>query len=675
MNIPSVARLASRLIKLIALVLLLAVLDGSSLRAAETATGKPFLHPLFSDHMVLQRGTPTPVWGWAPPGKEVTVALAGKTAKGVADAKGKWLVKLGALPAGPHTMTVAGPQTVEVRDILVGDVWICSGQSNMQMSVGGSMNAKAEIAQANHPRIRFFGVPWAGLRPGEPQVMHTEPQETVAARWKVCSPKTVGGFSAVGYFFARDLQKEVDVPIGLIRAAVGGSAITSWCAPSMLHGVPAMKTALGSLDTLRASIKEGKIGEEYFKGVVKQWWEDNDLGTQETWFKAECDPSGWRKVSLPVGGGKANVPGFHGVVWFRKEVDVPRDWAGKDLSLYITGIWEPDTTWFNGVEVGAFGQGWINRTSKVPAALVKAGRNVIAVRVLAQRGRGYQGPSEASKLKLRGGKPGTAISLGGERLLRESTPAATLPPLPHRLDNDFQLPTVLYNGMIAPLTPYAIKGALWYQGETPCPGGNAVHRRILTDMIADWRRRFASPDSWFLIVQLPVLGGEPTKNPEAVGAAEIRAVQWQVGRSVRHADTAVIVDLGNPHDIHPKNKQDVGKRLALIAAARIFGKAVEYSGPIFRDATLEGAAVRVRYDHLGGGLVVKGGKLEGFALAGSDRKWVWADARVDGEDVLVSSPRVKQPKFLRYDYVDVPRYRLWNQAGLPAAPFDVKIGP
>ena len=336
-------------------------------------------------------------------------------------------------------------------------------------------------------------------------------------------------------------------------------------------------------------------------------------------------------------------------------MDIPQDWAGKELSLYITGIWEPDTTWFNGTVVGEFDQGWINRTSRVPAALVKAGRNVIAVRVLAQPGSGYQGPSAASKLELPGGKPAAAISLGGQRFLRESTPAAKLPPFPHRLDNDFQLPTVLYNGMIAPLTPYAIKGVLWYQGETPCPGGHAVHRRLLTDMIADWRTRFASPDSWFLIVQLPVLGGTPTLDPEATGAAEIRAVQWDVGHSVANADTAVITDLGDPHDIHPKNKQDVGKRLALIAQARIFGKAVEYSGPVLKTATVEGNTVRVRYDHLGGGLVVRGDRLEGFALAGADRKWVWADAKIDGNDVLVSSPLVER--------AEVPALRL---RGCPA---------
>ena len=661
---------------ILAAALLLAGLAGAPLPAQDAAAGKPFLHPVFNDHMVLQRDVATAIWGWTQPGKEVRVTLAGKTVTGVADAQGKWLVRLVALPAGgPHTMTVTGPQTVEVRDVLLGDVWLCSGQSNMQMSVGGAMNAKAEIAAATHPRIRFFSVPWAGFRPGGPQVMHTEPQETVAARWEVCSPETVGEFSAIGYFFAWDLQQSVDVPIGLIRAAVGGSAITSWCSRSMLQGVPELKPGLESLDTLRAQIRENKIGETYFKGVVERWWEENDAGTHEGWFKPACDTTGWRQVTLPAESGKTDAPPFHGIVWFRKEVDIPQDWAGKELSLCITGIWEPDTTWFNGAVVGAFDQGWVNRTSRVPAALVKAGRNVIALRVLAQLGRGYQGPSAASRLELPGGNPALAIPLGGERLLRESTPTAKLPPFPHRLDNDFQLPTVLYNGMIAPLTPYAIKGALWYQGETPCPGGHAVHRRLLTDMIADWRTRFASPDSWFLIVQLPVLGGTPTLNPEATGAAEIRAVQWDVGRSVANADTAVITDLGDPRDIHPKNKQDVGKRLALIAQARIFGKTVEYSGPIFKTATIEGNIVRVRYDHLGGGLVVRGERLEGFALAGANRKWVWADARTDDNDVLVSSPLVKEPKFLRYDYVDVPRYCLWNKAGLPAAPFDARVGP
>ena len=651
------------------------LLADTPLPAKDVPAGRPFLHPLFTDHTVLQRDVATTVWGWTQPSKEVTVRLAGKTATAVADAQGKWLARLDALPAGgPHTMTVTGPQTIEVRDVLLGDVWLCSGQSNMQMSVGGSMNAKAEIAAARHPRIRFFSVPWAGLRPGGPQVMHTDPQETVAARWEVCSPQTVGEFSAIGYFFARDLQEKVDVPIGLIRAAVGGSAITSWCAPSMLQGVPELKPGLESLDALRALDRENKIGETYFQGVVQRWWEDNDPGTRRGWFKPQCDTSGWRRVALPADGGKADVPRFHGIAWFRKEVDVPQDWAGKDLSLYVTGIWEPDTTWFNGTLVGAFDQGWINRTSRVPAALVKPGRNVIALRVLAQPGSGYQGPSAVSKLELPGGKA-AAIPLSGPRFLRESTSAAKLPPFPHRLDNDFQLPTVLYNGMIAPLTPYAIKGALWYQGETPCPGGHAVHRRLLTEMIADWRLRFTSPDSWFLIVQLPVLGGTPTLNPEDIGAAEIRAVQWDVGHSVANADTAVITDLGDPHDIHPKNKQDVGKRLALIAQARIFGQALEYSGPVLKTATIEGTTVRVYYDHLGGGLVVRGGKLEGFALAGANRRYVWADAKIDGDDVLVSSPLVKEPKFLRYDYVDVPGHCLWNKAGLPAAPLETRVGP
>ncbi len=194
-------------------------------------------------------------------------------------------------------------------------------------------------------------------------------------------------------------------------------------------------------------------------------------------------------------------------------------------------------------------------------------------------------------------------------------------------------------------------------------------------MIADWRTRFASPDSWFLIVQLPVLGGPPTLDPEATGVAEIRAVQWDVGHAVTKAGTAVITDLGDPNDIHPKNKQEVGKRLALIALARMFGQSVEYSGPVFQKATFEGNTVRVRYDHVGGGLVVRSGKLEGFALAGADRKWVWADATIDRNDVLVSALLVKEPKYLRYDYVDVPRYCLWSKAGLPAAPFEARVGP
>jgi len=662
----------SRFLWLLAAILLCC----TPLLAQGAGADRPFLHPLFTDHMVLQREMPITIWGWTQPGTAVKVTLDKLTATGTADARGKWQVKLEPLPAGgPYTMTVTCPQTAEVHDVLLGDVWICSGQSNMQLSVSGALNAKAEIAAASHPRIRLFSVPWAGMRPGLPLVMHTTPQDIVAAQWEVCSPATVGKFSAVGYYFARDLQETVDVSIGLIRAAVGGSTLTAWCAPNVLLEEPALKPGLEAVETLKTLVRENYIGEDYFNKVVDHWWDENDPGTHDGWFKSESDTTTWQRIILPADGGKAVVPAFNGIVWFRKEVTIPADWAGKDLSLFCTGIWEPSATWFNGANVGAFDQGWVNRTSKIPGTLVKAGRNVIAVRVLAQPGRSYQGPSAASRLTLPGAKPETAIPLDGERLLRASTPAGKLPSFPHRLDNDFQLPTVLYNGMIAPLAPMAIKGALWYQGETPCPGGNTVHRRLLAAMIADWRARFASPDAWFLIVQLPVLGGGPTLNPAGTGAADIRAVQWDVGHAVPHADTAVITDLGDPNTIHPLNKQDVGKRLALIAQARIYGKDVEYSGPVLKSATLEGQSVRVRYDHLGGGLVVQGGALEGFALAGADQKWVWADAKIDGDDVVVTAPQLAAPRFLRYDYVDVPRYRLWNKAGLPAAPFNTRIGP
>ncbi|MFI5381728.1 MAG: sialate O-acetylesterase, partial [Tepidisphaerales bacterium] len=453
MNKPSLTRVFATVI---ASLLLCLRPVSSSFAGQDAAAEKPFLHPLFSDHMVLQRDMGTAIWGWTRPGEAVKVTLADRTATGVADTQGKWVVKLKALPVGgPHTLTVAGPQTVEIKEVLVGDVWICSGQSNMQMSVGGSMNAKEEIAAATHPRIRFFSVPWCGFRPGQPQVMHTEPQQTVAAGWEVCSPQTVGGFSAVAYFFARDLQKEVDVPIGLIRAAVGGSSIVSWCSLPMLEAAPELKGELRSLVALKAVVRENNVGQAYFDGVLQQWWHDNDAGMREGWFKPDCDTSGWKKLTLAEDGKLTSPPRFDGIAWFRKEVDIPQDWAGKDLSLYITGLWEPDTTWFNGTVVGTFDQGWINRTSKVPGALVKAGRNVIAVRVMvAQGSKGYQGPSGASKIELAGSKPPAVIALGGERSLQQSTPRAKLPPYPHRLDNDFQVPTVLYNGMLAPLTPF-----------------------------------------------------------------------------------------------------------------------------------------------------------------------------------------------------------------------------
>lgn len=637
---------------------------------------RPFLHPLFTNHMVLQRDAETSIWGWTTPGQQVTVSLAGKSATAAAGADGKWLARLAPLSAGgPYTLTVAGPQTVTIEDVLIGDVWLCSGQSNMQMRVKISANAKAEIENANHPRIRLFAVPWCGFRPGEPNVVYSEPQDIVAAQWNVCSPQTAGDFSAVGYYFARELQKDVDVPIGMISASVGGSAITSWCASSMLQTDPDLKGPLKSLDTLRALVKENKVGQQYFDGIVQDWWRENDLGTRENWSQHNLDTAAWTKFDISGTGGKPPLAESGGLAWCRIEVDLPADWAGKKLKLFLTGIDGDDVEWFNGVKVGAFPSGFINRSSEIPAELAKAGRNVVAIRVKLNSNTSLNGPSTASSIALLDGKSSKPLSLGSQRWFRRSASNSKLTPYPRRYDDDFQIPTVLYNGEIAPLLPCSLKGMLWYQGETPCPGGSKAHRRILSNMIADWRTRFQSPDAWFFIVQLPLLGAPSTKPDDSNGWGTIRADQWYVGHTVTNADTAVTVDLGEAKNIHPLNKQDVGKRLALIARARAYSQSVEFSGPVIRQAKRQGSAVRVSYDHLGGGLVIRGEKLNGFALAGADRHWSWADAKIDGDTVKVSSPQVAEPKFIRYDFVNVPTYCLWNKAGLPAAPLEVEILP
>lgn len=640
---------------------------GWAFQAFASADPKPFLHPLFTNHMVIQRDRPVPVWGWTQPGNEVKVTLANKTATAIADEKGKWEVRFDAMPAGgPHALMAIGTETVQILDILVGDVWLCSGQSNIAMRVKDALNAKEEIAAASHPQIRFFDLPWCGINPGQPRLMHTIPQDTISAKWEVCSPETAGRISAVGYYFARDLQKEVNVPIGLICSAVGGSSITSWCAIPLLQGNPKLEEEVENFKKLRSLVEENKIGADYFKKVIAQWWMDNDPGTQQEWFKPETDTSTWQKLTKDADG----LP-FDGVTWCRIEIDIPAEWAGKKVKIQLNGLWEADTTWFNGNLLGGFDQGWGTRAWEIPGSEVKPGRNVLVTRVRTKKDRPFRGPSPTSRMEL--AESQEFLLIDADRQLAESIANSKLPPFPQRLDDNYNVASVLFNGMINPLLPYPLKGVLWYQGETPCPGGHAVHESLLTSMIADWRKRFDSPEAWFLIVQLPVLGGQPTTNPAGTGAAAIREVQWKVGNSVQNAATIVTTDLGDPKDIHPKNKQDVGKRLALMAQAKVYGRQVEYSGPIFKSATLEGNSVRVKYDHLGGGLVLKGDKLEGFALAGADKRWVWAEARIDNDEVVVSAPEVPNPRFVHYDYVDVPRYRLWNQAGLPAAPFNEAI--
>jgi sialate O-acetylesterase len=632
--------------------------------AAGAAEEHPFLHPLFCDHAVLQRGVPVPVWGWSAPGSKVTVTFAGQSRATITGTDGKWLVKFKSMRAAsePRVLSVTNSTTHEaavINDVLVGDVWLCSGQSNMEMGVL-ACNATNDVAAANFPLIRLLTVP---------RRIATQPVETMQCRWLPCSPDTIkqglwGGFSAAGFFFGRELNRELNIPIGLIHSSWGGTVAEAWTSAEGL-------APLGDFNDAIQSLRDGANSPrktDYLE-IYEKWCQQKDPGTQKGWATGAGVDASWKSVQMPQPFQQAGLPGFNGMVWFQREFDLPAEWTGKDLKLDLGPVDDFDTTWINGVKVGQMNRYDLIRSYTVPASAVKPGKNILTIRVMDTGGiGGLTAQPEQMKIAPAGDKSAAPIQLAGTWQMRDSAPLAQLGSPPPPLDeNNPNVVTVLYDGMIAPLLPFAIKGAIWYQGESNADRAKQ-YRRLLPAMIGDWRARFGVGDFPFYIVQLAAFqatNAEPREN----NWAELREAQAWTAKNVPNCGLALAIDIGDAGDIHPKNKQEVGRRLALDALAQTYGKKVECSGPWYRSMKVDGDKIRLEFDHADRGLVAKGDKLTGFAIAGEDRKFVWADAVIDGQTVIVSSAAVPKPVAVRYAWDINPVCNLCNQAGLPAVPF------
>ena len=621
---------------------------------------KPFLHSLFTDHAVLQRDVPLPVWGWTEPGARVKVAILGQSVETTADETGHWMVKLGPYPAGgPHTMTVTGPQTVEIKDLLMGDIWICSGQSNMEWSVASSDRKEEEIAAADHPNIRLFTVP---------KLTSVKPLATVDAQWEICSPSTIPRFTAVGYFFGRDVEKELQVPIGLINSSWGGTIAEAWISAGSVAKIGGFDKALAKIEE---SLETSGRKPVKFDQLLASWWKEVDPGVagQTPWSDESFDTTDWKSMDLPGLWEGRGLADFDGIVWFRREVTLPEAWEGKPIQLSLGAVDDFDITYLNGKAIGHSEDWNAARKYKVPAGLARAGRNIVNVRVYDRQGDGgFRGASSEMKLTLADDPDAEPISLAGPWSYKIGANFADISIPPDRDDGNPNRVTVLYNGMIAPLEPLAIKGALWYQGESNAEQA-AAYRRILPGLIRDWRSKFGVGDFPFFIVQLANYK-KRLEQPAESSWAELREAQFLTSKAVPNAQVALAIDIGEANDIHPTNKQEVGRRLALDALATTYGKSIEYSGPTYRGMEIHTNSIRLSFDHADGGLVVQGGgKLEGFAIASKDGKFEWADAVVDGDGVVVSSTLVDLPVAVRYAWADNPACNLVNQAGLPAVPF------
>lgn len=624
------------------------------------ADAEPFVSPMFGDNMVLQQNKANTICGWAEAGQRVQLEIAEQNATAVTGADGRWQIKF--LPpkvGGPYTLNLSGATNISFTNILVGDVWLCGGQSNMELPLSRTRNGAEVIRNANHPNIRLFTV--------KSQPAYA-PKNLVSGRWKVCSPETItedGGFSAVGYFFARKIQSETNIPIGLIKDCLGGTPAESWTSPATLRTLKDFNSALDEVERLHAK------GVPEYGNFISHWYDEFDLGARgETWNAPTLDDRDWNAVTIPGGFAELGVPSTPAVCYFRKTITLPDPLPTGSARIYLGVIERMDTTFFNGHWIGA--SAWVEnpRVYTIGEKILKPGKNLITVRVFKTKPEGgFKSPPEQLKLVL---GDGTEFPLAGEWKGKLSVDARPPHPLPMSFENWPTMPGVLYDGMIAPVAPFAISGALWYQGEANV-GRAAQYRQLLPAMIADWRSAFQQGDFPFYIVSLAAFLPHIDK-PGDDAWAELRAAQAFTAATVSNSGLAVTIDIGNANDIHPADKKEVGERLALCALAGPYGRKVVHAGPTFLRSEKTSSGVKVYFANADGGLVVHGDKPGEFAIAGADHKWFWADAQLDGDAVILKSDQVPQPQFIRYAWQANPIATLFNQAGLPAVPFEIEIG-
>lgn len=626
---------------------------------------------IFTDGMVLQQGIRVPVWGTAVPGLVITVRFAGQEVFGVADAAGRWMAHLNPLAASsaPSTLEVvdSNGEGRTLADVLVGEVWICSGQSNMEMAVVGCNDGVAEIQSAEYPCIRLFTVP---------QNPSATPQENIrGSGWRACCPETVARFSAVGYFFGRELHRRLNVPIGLINSSWGGTVAEAWTSRKGLLGQAALRDIVEDFERDLPRLEEKKTKwQQEMEAVVARTRDTGNTKFAEGWAGLDEPACGWADMELP-GSWQCRGLNHSGVVWFRKTVEIPAGWTGRELSLAIGAADKSDTTYFNNEQVGSItmadqADAWsLPRTYTVPGKLVKPGRNVIAVRVHSDKfAGGMTGPAALMKISCPDAGDVGAISLAG--MWRYAVEANYgLVQLPEEvLSADHRnAPCALFNGMIAPLVPYAIRGAIWYQGESNA-GRAAQYQILFPALIRDWRHAWGQGDFPFYFVQLANFMARP-KEPSESTWAELREAQ-SMTLALPNTGMAVAIDIGDADDVHPRNKQGVGLRLAFNALNKTYAcRDVTPCGPLFRSVTRDGACLRCSFDFVAGGLVCHDGELRGFAIAGADHRFVWATAKIDREQVVLHSPQIPVPVAVRYAWADNPEANLFNSAGLPTSPF------
>ncbi|QYY34388.1 sialate O-acetylesterase [Ruficoccus sp. ZRK36] len=658
----------------------------ASMMLAITATAEVNLPAIISDHMVLRKAADTPVWGTAAPDETVKVTLADATATATADADGNWQVELDLSDSapGPFEMSVTGKNQLVVHDVLVGEVWVASGQSNMGFLLERERSSAEEIPQSNYPMIRQFQV--------APYVSIPEPREECEGKWVVCSPETAGRFTAVGYFFAKSLVQELDVPVGLLFNAWGGTPVEAWMSQDAIAQNADLK-ARGD-KAIKDQI-EYKPRKKAYDKAFAQWLKDTGREDHfpkdvEAYAGMDVDTTDWQRIDMPSTIFGGDLP-EDGVVWLRGEVNIPANMLNGKIPVRIGSMEAFPTVYWNGekVSTGTFenypGKGYTYRYY-ISAPHLKEGKNVVAIRFYAPYGNTEKVDVHCDFAPFIDG-----LKAKVEYTLPPLTPAQKTS-MPQALDNPLRgqdVATYLYNGMIAPILRYGISGVIWYQGESNVSRGYD-YRIAFPLMIQDWREKWGQGDFPFYFCQLANIG-DKQRTPEKSAWAATRESQ-AAALDLPNTGMAVLIDLGEAKDVHARNKSDVGDRLARIALAETYGQDVEPFGPMFESMDIEGDKLVLSFSHVGDGLEAKSvpdtyvlsslsgktaplvrnspeSELEGFAVCGKDRKWAWAEAKIEGDQVVVWSDSVKEPIAVRYSWGNNPSGNLYNSSGLPAAPF------
>ena len=617
---------------------------------------------IFGDNAVVQQGISVPVWGKANAGALVEVSLAGMESKTFADREGNWMLHLIPQKADGKSYELVvkcDAEKIIYKNIRIGEVWLASGQSNMQFKVGdGILNMEEEVANADFPDISFFTVE---------TVTSVQPLKDIPQKsWKICTPENVKVFSAVAYFFARSLYLDRKVPVGIIVAARGATNLETWMSRDRLATHPDFKGAMSKFDTDTAHWNEKVLKSQQAEKDREKIANSSTLGLDQKLNTLKYKDTAWVKTTFPLNMSKMGYPGFWGLVWIRKTIDIPAKSANKVWTLTLPIKDQDDRIYLNGKEIAHGVSRLKNKAVLIPAGIVRKGENLLAVRMYVHWGSAEIGNDQNDCYLL--ANDGEKMALGGEW----SHSNRIEPPVAQWQDF-YNTSTVNFNGMVSPVIPYGIRGFLWYQGENNASRGKQ-YAELQPELIDDWRVRWGLGYLPFLYVQLANYMERSLTPKQTDNWADFRDNQTTTLTRSPNTAMACTIDVGDGNDIHPKNKQEVGRRLYLAAKAKAYGSTETYSGPLFKAAKIEGNSIRISFDFAGNGLKIKGDEpIKGFALADEAGKWVWAEAKISGNDIVVNSTLITHPVSVQYAWQSNPDCNLYNSEGLPAVPFKTEV--